>query len=83
MNRKTTTEKAERLVPGSALVLVQLYRSSERSYSQAPGMSSSGIQVASQRELKRLWKAIDDVINGAKWRDINQVASPAPESLTA
>lgn len=79
---KKTTDKAERLVPGSARVLVQLYRPSGRLYTMAPGMSVSGIAVGSQRELKRLWRELENVINAARWRDINQEPDVHQDQIT-
>lgn len=74
MAQNKPTEKAERLIPGTARVIVQQYRPGSRAYSMAAGMSNSGIQIASRAELKRLWAALDNVIQAAHWRDINQTS---------
>jgi hypothetical protein len=65
-------KQARRLVPGSARVIVQLYRAEDRSYQMAAGMSAAGITIASKGELDRLWSEINNVILSARWRDMNQ-----------
>ena len=62
------------LFPGNVRLCVQIYdnRSGKRMYRQPPGMSISGVNVKNKRELKRLMTSIRDLIDAARWRDLNQ-----------
>lgn len=73
MNQKA---KPKKLVPGHARIGIQIYNAGPRSYSHAPGFSRSRIHVRTQRELNRLWKEVEDVIDRGAWRDLN--VEPAP-----
>jgi hypothetical protein len=57
------------LLPGSVRLVVQLYDGNRRTYSQPAGHSLAGVRVANTRELRRLWNGIQDLVDGATWRD--------------
>lgn len=58
----------EKMLPGAARVSITLYDKENRSYRSITGFSVSGLKVKNQRELKRLWKAIERETR-AGWRD--------------
>lgn len=63
---------AERLLPGSVRVSIQIYDpESGRSYRSLTGFSVSGLRVKNRRELNRLWKKLERETR-AGWRDDEQ-----------
>ena len=56
-------------IPGHARVVVQLYETDTRSYRQPRGYSRAKIRIRSQAELKRFWRALENLIDDRDWSD--------------
>jgi hypothetical protein len=48
----------------------------DTSYSQVPGHAQI-VEVRTLREFRRLWRAIEQVVQGEEWRDVRRVAAPS------
>lgn len=64
---RNESELSELEIPGSCRVVLMVYRKAGRRYAQP--FSEPHIKVHSRNELKRLWRAIVQVIERREWTD--------------